>query len=45
VLEPLCSTEYLPPDALLRCALTFRTRIAMTAEARTDGSRRGGCPS
>jgi len=32
-------------DALLRSALPFRTRIAMTDDPHTDGSRRGGCPS
>jgi hypothetical protein len=40
VLEPSICRD----DALLRSALPFRTRIAMTDNARTDGSRRGGCP-
>jgi len=40
---PVLETSICRRGALLRGALPFRTRIAMTDDARTDGSRRGGC--
>ena len=41
---PVLETSICRRGALLRSALPFRTRIAMTDDPHTDGSRRGGCP-
>ena len=41
---PVLETSICRRGALLRSTLPLRTRVAMTADARTEGSRHGGCP-